>query len=601
MKRKKMRVLYPGSLFVKIACVVIAGVLLVSICTLAVSVQTTRQGYIETMSRSNEQIMSMMQAKMESMNDKITDVELAVNTSWAFTQYLRSEKEDVNTFVQVFNMNKQIEAVSTGTSFDIAAIGVNGRSYVGNQSSLSVPVSDLLNSPITNDAREHRNQIIYRYVKDGFTQRSKGSGVFVALKALSYPGSQSIYGFVYVVLKQTDLQAFFNNLSNGTNNLMLLDDSGAIVSAPNNEIVGEKNEELAQTVQNMDETGETRKYSTIDKKDILILTRTMPRWNLHIVSAFDYTQALNDIDESTYVFAISLCVTLFVLAAVFLLIRQITKPIKLLVHTMENVTEKGLPDKIEAVGKGYEVRQLSLAFNVMIDNLNRYVNQLILLEQEKRRMEIHTLQMQINPHFIYNTLTSIKWLIWQENVDTAIQSIDTFTLLIRNTVSDSQSFILTAEETENLKNYCFLQKIRFGQQIQTNIYLNPSAANCRIPKLLLQPFLENSFFHAFTNRQQGVISVIIDCHGENLVCEVIDDGVGMPQSQADALLDGKPNDRGHSIGIPNVISRIHLLFGERYGVKIYSEPGCGTTIKVTLPVIHDENSDEESANIQRKC
>lgn len=591
---KKIRAIHPGSLFIKIACVVVAGVLFVSVFTLAVSIHTTRQGYVETMSRSNEQIMAMMQDNMEAMNDKITSAILVINNSWAFSQYLRSDQEDSNTYVQVYNMEKQLSAATSDTSFDIVAIGVNGRSFIGDQSSLSLSVEELLSSQITQDAREHSNQIIYRYVKSGITQRSKDSGAYVALKALVYPGSKTIYGFVYVILRQQDLQSFFNNLSNSTNNLMLVDDSGVVVSAPNNEIVGEKNEELAQVIKSMDGKGETRRYTPVQNKQILLLTRTMPRWNLHIVSAFDYTQALNEVDESAYVFAVCLLITLAALIAVFLMIRQITRPINHLVRTMENVTKEGLPDHIEVVGGGYEVRQLSIAFSVMIENLNRYVKQLIQLEQEKRRMEIHTLQMQINPHFIYNTLTSIKWLIWQKDTQTAIESIDTFTLLLRNTINVSQSLILVSEEAENLKNYCFLQKIRFGQQIQTNIYLNPLAANYRMPKLLLQPFLENAFFHAFTNRQQGVVSVMIDCHGENLVCEVIDDGIGIPQDKADELLNDTPNDSGHSIGISNVNSRIRLLFGERYGVKIFSEPGHGTSVKVTLPIITDEDACEKN-------
>ncbi|HCA29078.1 MAG TPA: hypothetical protein DEP23_05690 [Ruminococcaceae bacterium] len=124
-----------------------------------------------------------------------------------------------------------------------------------------------------------------------------------------------------------------------------------------------------------------------------------------------------------------------------------------------------------------------------------------------------------------------------------------------------------------------------------------------MPKLLLQPFLENSFFHAFTNQQQGVISLFIDCHGENMICELIDDGVGMMQSKADQLLAGQPDEDSRSIGIRNVNARIHLLFGEKYGVKIFSEPGQGTSVRTTLPIIRSNNNadeNKESTNIQNK-
>jgi Predicted signal transduction protein with a C-terminal ATPase domain len=591
---RRLRALHPGSLFMKIACIVVPGVLIVSVFTLGAAFQTTRQGYVETMSRSNEQIMAMVREKMEAMNDRITDVELTINNSWAFSQYMKSDEETPQTFVQVYDMIKQLNTVRPDTFYDVAVVGVNGRSYVSNGTSLSMSAEELLRSKITQDARQHPNQILYRYVGEGITRRSQGGSAFVALKALTYPGSQTAYGFAYVVMRQQDLQAFFDGLSNGTNNLMLMDDSGVIVSSPNSAIVGRKNEELSQIVRDMDTKKETGRYTQLQDMRALVLTNTMPRWNLHIVSAFDYTRALNEMSSTAYILMICLLVTAAVLIAVFLIIRQITRPINRLVRTMETVTREGLPDHVEVIGGGYEVRQLSSAFEVMIENLNRYVGELIQMEQEKRRMEIHTLQMQINPHFIYNTLTSIKWLIWQKDSEKAVQSIDTFTLLLRSTISDSQRLIPASEEVENLKNYVFLQKIRFGRQIQTDIFLSSSAADCLMPKLLLQPFLENSFFHAFTNRPQGVVSVLIDCHGENLICEVIDDGVGMPQSKADELLGNRPNEGGRSIGIPNVNARIQLLFGEQYGVKIFSEPGHGTSVKVTLPIVREDDTTEKS-------
>lgn len=585
--REKISALHPGSLFRKIACVVVSGVLVVSTFTLAAAFQMTRQGYVETMSRSNQQIMAMVQAKMETMNDRITDVELTINNSWAFSQYLKTEPENPRTFTLVYDMIKQLNTVKPDTFYDVAVIGMNGQIYVSNQSSLSIPVEELLKSKITQEAREHPNQILYRYMPSGITKNSKDSSAFIALKALTSPGSQTVYGFAYVVMKQQDLQAFFDNLGNSTNNLMLLDGSGTVISAPNHSLVGQKDGELEQIIRDMDSKEESSRYTALQNQQVLVLTRTMPRWNLHIVSAFDYLRALNEMQGGAYILSICLAVTVLVLAAVFFFISQITRPINRLVHTMDKVTEEGLPDHIEVIRGGYEVQQLSSAFRMMMEHLNRYVRQLIELEQEKRRMEIHTLQMQINPHFIYNTLTSIKWLIWQKDSEKAVKSIDTFSLLLHNTIGGSRQLIPASEEVENLKNYIFLQKIRFGQQIQTDICLSPSAAGCRMPRLLLQPFLENSFFHAFADRKKGVISVLIDCHNESLCCELIDDGAGMPQSKADELLAGPPDEDSRSIGIRNVNARIHLLFGEQYGVKIFSEPGHGTSVKVTLPIIRE--------------
>lgn len=142
------------------------------------------------MSRSNQQIMAMVQAKMETMNDSITDVELTINNSWAFSQYLKTEPENPRTFTLVYDMINQLGTVKPVTFYDIAVIGMNGQSYVSNQSSLAMPVEELLKSKITQEAKEHPNQILYRYVPNGITKNSKGGSAFIALKALTSPGSQ---------------------------------------------------------------------------------------------------------------------------------------------------------------------------------------------------------------------------------------------------------------------------------------------------------------------------------------------------------------------------------------------------------------------------
>lgn len=585
--KKWLRAVHPGRLAVKIACVVVLGVVIVSVFTLGTASGMTKEGYVETMSRSNQQILTMVQAKMEAANDQITDVELTINNSWSFSQYLKFRQENPRAFVLVYDMAKELGAVKPATFYDVAAVGVNGQCYVTNQTSLSVPVGELLSSRVTQDARSSPNRILYRFVRKDITRNSREGSSFVALKALTYPGTRDVYGYAYVVMKQSDLRAFFDNLSNSTNNLTLLDGSGDIVSSMDRSAIGRKDEELARVVRDMDAKNETSRYVILQNKPVLVLARAIPRWNLYAVSVFDYTRALNEQNGSAYILTVCLIVTAAVLAILFFFINQITQPINKLVRTMESVTKDGLPDHIGVIRGGYEVQRLSGAFSIMIEHINRDVHRLLSLEQEKRRMEIHTLQMQINPHFIYNTLTSIKWLIWQGSAEKAVKGIDTFTLLLRSAISDSQKFLPVSEEVKNLENYIFLQKIRFGQQIQTNICVSPAAAGCLIPKLLLQPFLENSFFHAFADRQQGVVSLFIDCHGGGLVCELIDDGVGMPQGRADALVAARPDDECRSVGIPNVAARIRLLFGEKYGVKIFSEPGHGTSVRVTLPLIRE--------------
>ena len=127
-------------------------------------------------------------------------------------------------------------------------------------------------------------------------------------------------------------------------------------------------------------------------------------------------------------------------------------PIHSLVAEMKQVTQGDFSRHIPVEGN-YEVRELATAFNYMLDGLDSYMEQIMTIEDEKREAEIRALQMQINPHFIYNTLASLKWMIWQGNSESAVQAIDSFSRLLRGTISKREERIPAAEELDNLKDY----------------------------------------------------------------------------------------------------------------------------------------------------
>ena len=211
------------------------------------------------------------------------------------------------------------------------------------------------------------------------------------------------------------------------------------------------------------------------------------------------------------------------------------------------------------------------------------------IQKEKRKAEISALQMQINPHFIYNTLSSIKWLVWQENKSKASEVIDAFISLLRNTISNKNEMITVSDEIENLKNYVLINHVRYGDKINVNFFVMPECEGYIIPKLILQPFIENAFFHAFTDRDSGSIHVFVNKNNENLICEIIDNGIGMTSEDLKNIYTGnhKKNNNFTSIGINNVNDRIKLIYGDNHGVNITSEPERGTIIKLSLPAITD--------------
>jgi two-component system sensor histidine kinase YesM len=157
--------------------------------------------------------------------------------------------------------------------------------------------------------------------------------------------------------------------------------------------------------------------------------------------------------------------------------------------------------------------------------------------------------------------------------------------LLQNTIGNVSETISVKQEIENLKNYVLINQKRYGDRIKVNYFLAPDCMDYQIPKLILQPFMENSFFHGFNRKAEGYINVLVWRDSENLICEVVDNGDGMEDGVDNTIPKTKRKQQLFSgIGVRNVHERIQLIYGEEYGVTISSEIGNGTKVRILLPI-----------------
>ena len=249
-------------------------------------------------------------------------------------------------------------------------------------------------------------------------------------------------------------------------------------------------------------------------------------------------------------------------------------------------------DKSENPNYGYdgwegteEIQEHSKAYNTMLERINQYIEERMKIQEEKRNAEIHALQMQINPHYMYNTLASIKWLTWQGDVKKSTAVIDAFISLLRYTIRNTDGFVTVEQEVANLKNYVLINQTRYGDVVGVEFYVVDKCKEYLVPKLILQPFVENAFFHAFPEGMEGEISVFIKEEKKYLRFDIEDNGVGMDAEQLYTLNNKKDKKSEHftGIGINNVDDRIKLIYGMDYGINIVSEKDKGTTITILLP------------------
>ncbi len=219
------------------------------------------------------------------------------------------------------------------------------------------------------------------------------------------------------------------------------------------------------------------------------------------------------------------------------------------------------------------------------------------IDLNKRQAQYLALQNQINPHFLYNTLESIRGEALIAGLDSVADMTEALARFFRYTITKVENLVSVEEELDNCQTYFGIQKYRFGDRLNLHIEYDPEEAdtimNCRIPKLTLQPVLENGIIHGTELKiGAGNLYIRFECTQDRLIIRICDDGVGMDEETLARLNHklGKSPDAFASeetrggIALENVNNRIHLLFGDEYGMHVYSVQGSGTDVEITLPV-----------------
>lgn len=278
---------------------------------------------------------------------------------------------------------------------------------------------------------------------------------------------------------------------------------------------------------------------------------------------------------------------------------RIAVPIKALEQSVKEL-EAGSESVDIAIGGPYEVQHLGNSIRSMVSTMRQLMDDIIRQEESKRKSELDVLQSQINPHFLYNTLDSIVWMIENNRYDDAIVMVTSLARLFRISLSRGRTLITVGEELEHARHYMTIQKMRFKNKFTSEIRADGEALSCETVKLVVQPIVENAIYHGMEYADgDGEILVWAHIEGEDLYIDVTDNGPGMRQEQVDRLLreDGgpaAPSRRGSGIGLRNVHQRIQLTYGKPYGLEIESEPDEGTNIRIHLPVCRPGGNGEEA-------
>ena len=406
---------------------------------------------------------------------------------------------------------------------------------------------------------------------------------------------RTFLGTMIIELNAPELYSFINDLPNvGGSRAYIIDKDKKIIASGSQMLTGKSVEDELNCKNIFQKTGFYQEELNDETESSIVYVGDAIHNGWRLVLTLPESYYLESIRKLQY-FTVTLCCIIGIISVCLIIIvgKSLTKPLSTLTHAMEDVGKGNFDVEIEDEGED-EIGILSRTFNQMVTDMGRLIDNVYEQQHMRQEAEMKSLQMQINPHFLYNTLDTINWMGRMKGVDEVGEMASALGNLMRYSLS-KRDFVTIREELENLKDYIGIQNVRYGDRMSIRFQVEDEVKDCYIPKLLIQPILENAIVHGVEDKiEKGSIIIRIYQKNKELYVVVADDGVGMTQEAMETLIGAEPSSKfGHtSIGVSNVNRRIQAVFGKEYGLMIQSQLGVGTTITLhmktleTMPDMH---------------
>lgn len=289
-----------------------------------------------------------------------------------------------------------------------------------------------------------------------------------------------------------------------------------------------------------------------------------------------------------YIFTTIIVLIMMLLEGNRLISRKISKPIRDLDDSVKAYEAGGKPDIY--IGGSSEIRHLGYSVQKSYEQIESLMEEIMRQQNERRKSELDALQSQINPHFLYNTLESITWMVEAQKNSEAVFMISELAKLLRVSLSRGKTIIPIKDELQHSRSYMNIQLARYKERFKTEFQVDEEIENYCIVKLVIQPILENAIYYGVGHMDEdddGKIIVRGEKKGDDIYISVEDNGMGMREDVLKNILtnNNKVPKHGSGVGVINVHSRIRLMFGEQYGLTVYSEPDEGTRVVIHIPAI----------------
>ena len=500
-----------------------------------VALRYTEKTVLENAEEYSIQLIEQVNSDIDSYMDYLHNISVLIASDGDVHDYLFNEKlteaERRERFVRI---TRQFGTIME-TRDDIVNIGIVGENdrYIINSGYFKVNENvEMKSLPWVQKAYEKRGITVISSSHVQNLVDGKYEWVITLGKALQNKMSRELEGLFFVDLNYSSISELCSGISFGSKGyIYILDANGNLIYHPQQQLLysGLKTEKIQEVL-------ESRESSFVTEDGILYSISKSRETGWTVVGVSYKEELLKNKEETSWIYLISA-------ALIFL----------------------------ASLGMAYVLSYL------MEQNVEE--------QRQKRKSELRALQAQINPHFLYNTLDSIIWMAEWGKTKEVVLMTSSLAKLLRQSISNQNELVRVEEEVEYTRSYLTIQKMRYKDKLEYDIQVSPEVLGQKIPKLVLQPLVENAIYHGIKYKEgKGIVQIEGWIGQKELILRISDDGIGMTEAQLEKIFEKRETDiRKNGVGVLNVHERIQLYYGKDYGLRFSSTLGEGTVVEVRIP------------------
>lgn len=570
------RVSIQGKIFVAFSLVTLLGIVAVTGIVYLYMRETIKNNAIASVMDSIRQTDESLNLRLEEIGRLNTVV--ATNNTVLTTLQSTAEEPSYDWFLEQKRIEEFLSAVIAYKPYisRAAVVGLNGKVFFVGSPWLD---NRVLKTPMMDYLLQNGSGPDYFY-------HTESSDSIVAGRELRY--NRKVIGIVMFDLDYEFIKKNYDVKPTPDSMLYVIDEKNEFIYQPGTGVFN--HETILNLSQDLAGLG-TSVERVIDHKSYLVVNRKSEYTGWSTLALVPMESLLNETVQIRNVLAqVAIIVFVIIVIGTLQVSSRITRNIRQLKSMMMQMMDGNMTLPSAEIQSKDEIGQLYQAFKRMVEELKRLLEGIMRTEREKREAELAVLQAQIHPHFLYNTLNTVKYLAKLNGVPNIVELSESLIELMRGVLGNSNEFLSLQEELQYVRSYVTIEKYKYVESIHLHIEIeNEELLRCKVLKLMLQPIVENAIIHGIASSEhEGRVFIRIYEEHHELRIEVRDNGKGMSQEQIEALFETttvQSGTRFSGMGVRNVHERIVRLYGEAYGLFLTSEPEAYTNVQIRFPLL----------------